>query len=447
MNLFSDFPSSNAAEWEKRILQDLKIQSIEELYKKNGPLLTHPFYTKESNSKGLSHVKNESKWETCDYLHVTNEKEANKDALEALKGGASGLVFNISKECDLDVLLKNISVEHIYTQFNISNDSLHVLKDLKKYALKKNKDNPRTTCFINLDPLYLLAKFGEWHASEREDLAQIDAMEHIAVNGIQYKEAGANAVTELALILAHLNEYFNCIGEAKIKNKKIIHVSFAKGSDFFTEIAKLRAFRRLNALLQKQYGIEIPLHLHAQTALLNKSTLDAHTNLLRTTTEAMSAVIGGCDSLCVFPYDQGFVGKKEFSSRIARNQSHILREESYLDKVADIASGSYYIEHLTEDLADQAWKLFKKIETQDGFLTCLKTGVIQKMIEADAQILMNEVKEGKKTLVGVNKFQNKNQKEIPAWKVNKFKKKDVEPIAMIRPALLFEEQERAVKVN
>ena len=126
MNLFSDFPSSNAAEWEKRILQDLKIQSTEELYKKNGPLLTHPFYTKESNSKGLSHVKNESKWETCDYLHVTNEKEANKDALEALKGGASGLVFNISKECDLDVLLKNISVEHIYTQCNISNDYLHV---------------------------------------------------------------------------------------------------------------------------------------------------------------------------------------------------------------------------------------------------------------------------------------------------------------------------------
>lgn len=447
MNLFSDFPSSNAAEWEKRILQDLKIQSIEELYKKNGPLVIHPFYTKESNSKPLAPVKKESKWETVEYFHVTNEKETNKDALEALKGGASGLVFNISKECDLEVLLKNISVEHIYTQFNISNDSLHVLKDLNKYALKKNKHNPRSTCFINLDPLYLLAKFGEWHASEKQDLAHIDAMEHIAVNGVIYKEAGAHVVHELALILAHLNEYFNYFGETKIKSKKIIHISFSQGSDFFTEIAKLRAFRRLNTLLQKQYSTEIPLHLHAQTALLNKSTLDAHTNLLRTTTEAMSAVIGGCDSLCVFPYDQGFIGKKEFSARIARNQSHILREESYLDKVADIASGSYYIEHLTEELADQAWKLFKQIESQDGFLNCLKSGFIQKMIEEDAQLLMNEVKEGKKTLVGVNKFQNKNQKEISLWKVNKFKKKDVEPIASIRPALLFEEQERAVNVN
>lgn len=447
MNLFSDFPSSNAAEWEKRILQDLKIQSIEELYKKNGPLTLHPFYTKESVDATNAPVRNESKWETCEYILVTNEKEANKDALEALKGGASGLVFNVPRSCDLEVLLKNISVEHIYTQFNISNDSVHVLTDLKKYALKKNKDNPRATCFINLDPIYLLTKFGEWHASEQADLALTETMDHLAVNATLYKESGANPVNELAFTLAHLNEYFHLIGEKKLADKKFLHISFAQSGDFFTEIAKLRAFRRLNTFLQKQYGVNIPLHIHAQTALLNKSTLDAHTNLLRTTTEAMSAVIGGCDSLCVLPFDQGFIGKKEFSNRIARNQSHILKEESFLDKVADISSGSFYIEELTEELADQAWEVFKKIESNGGFLKSLKEGMIQKMIQTDALNLESDLKEGKKTLVGVNKYQNKNQKEIPLWNLNKFTKKDIEPISVIRPALAFEELQKTVKAN
>lgn len=447
MKLFSEFPHSSAEEWEKKIIQDLKIKSLNDITKQNGSLRTLPFYTEKDLTSKITSVRTDNGWETCESIFVNNEKEANQLALEALKGGASGLVFNLPKQTDLKTLLKNISIEHIYTQFNISNDSLHAIKDLNEYYLKPNKFNKRSTCFVNLDPLYLLAKFGEWHESEEKDLSQIKALKHITVNAVLYKESGADVVNELAFTLTHLNEYFNYLGEKKLKESKYIHLSFSQSNDFFTEIAKLRAIRKLVALLQKAWEIKIPLHLHSQTALLNKSSMDAYTNLLRTSTESMSAVLGGSDSVSVLPFNEGFSSDKNFSNRIARNQLHILKEESYLDKVADIAYGSYYIENLTETIAQQAWNAFKEIEKNGGFLAGLKTGELQKLISDNAKILQADYLENKKTLVGVNKFQNKNEKNIAVKSKAKFNKKDVEPFETIRLAHKFEEQISEVKIT
>ena len=124
------------------------------------------------------------------------------------------------------------------------------------------------------------------------------------------------------------------------------------------EIAKIRAYRSLINLIQKQYNIQLPIHIHANTSQLNKSNVDAYTNLLRTTTEGMSAIIGGCNSLSVLPYNYGFTDTDSFSNRIARNQQHILKQESYLDKVWDISKGSYYIETITQQIAEKAWEKF-----------------------------------------------------------------------------------------
>ncbi len=242
----------------------------------------------------------------CEQITVTDEKQDNQRALKALQGGASGLSFYIHKKIDAKILFQNISLEHIYTQFFIGFEALHLLEDLKDFYGKKNPYDHKIKCFVNIDPLCLRAFYGEWHGDKEKDLSVIEELKHIPINVSLYQEAGANAVTELAVGLAHTNEYFTYFSEKKLLQDKTLHFTFSVGGDFYTEIAKLRAFRKLVALLQEQYNTNFSIHIHAQTTQLNKSNLDAYNNMLRTTTEAMSAVIGGCNSLCVLPYDETF---------------------------------------------------------------------------------------------------------------------------------------------
>jgi methylmalonyl-CoA mutase len=343
---------------------------------------------------------------------------------------------------DTSALLKGISLDHIYSQFFISNDALHILDDLKSHYGNVNEHDGKIKCFINIDPLCLYSYYGEWHANKEKDLSILDGLKHVPVNVSLYQEAGANTVNELAIGLAHLNEYFTYLSEKKNLKKQPLHFIFSVGSDFFTEIAKFRAFRKLVALLQEQYSVNLPIHIHVQTSLINKSALDSYTNMLRTTTEAMSAVIGGCDSLAVLPFNEQLDEVSDFSSRISRNQQHILKEESYLNKVADMASGSYYIETLTEELCEHAWEQFKMIESKGGFILCLESNFIQDLISKDAEHFKSQVKEGKMILVGVNKFQNAKEslKEVPSSKESGDAKTATQPIRPIRLSEPFEKE-------
>jgi len=196
-------------------------------------------------------------------------------------------------------------------------------------------------------------------------------------------------------------------------------------------------------LLQKQYGTDLSLHIHTQTTSINKSSLDAYNNMIRTTTECMSAVIGGCDSLSVIPYNFGFEDANDFSDRMALNQQHICRDEAYLGKVADIAAGSYYIETLTEELATRAWERFKEIEAKGGYIKAFTSGFIQDLIEKDCGELLNESAEGKRVLIGVNKFQNPKEKFEPYTYLVKPKSEAASPFKKIKPvrmAFKFEEE-------
>ena len=175
------------------------------------------------------------------------------------------------------------------------------------------------------------------------------------------------------------------------------------------EIAKLRALRKSIEFLTLQYQVSPFVHLHAQTTLINKSRIDSYNNMLRSTTEAMSASIGGANSILVLPFDSEFNEPTDFSLRMARNQQLILKDESYLNVVADIAAGSYYIETMTETLCEKAWEVFKDIEAKGGLSACLKSNDIQDMIARDAEALLSQFNEGKLVLVGINKFQNKNE--------------------------------------
>jgi len=450
MHLFEEFSSTTAQQWKEQIIKDLKGGNYSQLqWKTKNGFTLEPFYTSEDLKEPALPLFSEHDWDICEHIKVSDEKEANKRALAALEGGASGLAFYIHKKIDTKVLLKGISIEHIYTQFFISNDALHVLNDLKANYGKVNAFDGKIKCFVNIDPLCLLAYYGEWHENKEKDLEVLKQLVHIPLNMVLYQEAGSNTVNELAIGLAHLNEYFNYLNDNKILKEKTIHCTLSVNGDFYNEIAKLRALRKLIALLQEQYGTNFAIHFHAQTAQINKSSLDKHTNMIRTTTEAMSAIIGGCNSIGILPYNEGFEDVTEFSARIARNQQHVLKNESYLNKVADISAGSYYIETLSEKLAEHAWEQFKLIESKGGFIKCLENNFIQDLITADAQKLLNEVKEGKQILVGVNKYENKlevrSQKSEVKSQKGVRKKTEIKPIKPIRLAEGFENKTETVK--
>ena len=439
--LFTEFDGTTAEKWKEQIVKDLKgIDFAQLTWQTHNGFSVNPFYSAEDVKQKPDPVFANSDWDICEQITVTDEKEANQRALAALQGGASGLAFHIHKKIDTATLIKNISLDHIYAQFFLSNDALHVLSDLKSYYGKVSAHDNKLKCFVNIDPICLFAYYGEWHESEAKDLSVLDQLVHIPVNVSLYEEAGASTVNELAFGLAHTNEYFNYLNEKKQLLNKTLHFTFSVGPDFFTEIAKLRSFRKLINLLQQQYGTNFPVHIHAQTALIDKSVLDMNNNMLRTTTEAMSAVIGGANSLCVLPFNEGFEKESEFSARIARNQQHILKDESYLNKVADISAGSYYIESITETLAEKAWEQFKSIEAKGGFIACLKNNYIQTLISEGVSTLIHEVKEGKLVLVGVNKFQNKDEKvtAMPERKSASASKTEITPIHPIRLAKSFE---------
>ncbi len=393
--LFTEFESTTAAQWKEQLIKDLKGLEFDSLvWHTNAGIDVQPFYTNEHLAAGSSQpVLTTKDWAICEWIRVEDEKKANAQALNALQNGASGLVFTIRKPTDYALLLNGISIEHIYCLFRVSNEALggSLTSFLGTLSIG-------STCFIECDALLVPAP------------SFPQPLNTLSVNTVLYHEAGANPVNEIALTLAHINEYLNAFsGKDTLKDLKNIHLSVSVGGDFFMEIAKLRSLRRAAKLLLEQYGLQLGIHIHAQTTLVNKSTIDSYNNMLRSTTEAMSASIGGANSVLVLPFDVTFSDTTDFSARMARNQQLILKDESYLNVVADISAGSYYIESLTAGLGQNAWEQFKQIESAGGLLAGLKSNQIQELIANDAEKLINEFKEGKLILVGVNKFQNKNE--------------------------------------
>ncbi|HTS25806.1 MAG TPA: methylmalonyl-CoA mutase family protein [Bryobacteraceae bacterium] len=215
-----------------------------------------------------------------------------------------------------------------------------------------------------------------------------------AVRADRLHDAGAHAVQELGYALAE--------GVERLASGQQVEFVYAAGSNYFFEIAKLRAARLLWAQAAAAFGIDCAVRIHVRTSRLNKSLYDRYTNLLRATTEAMSAVIGGADTLYVEPFG--------FPPRLAGNVQNVLREEAHLDAVADPASGSYYIETLTDALAAQAWKLFQSVEREGGYSQALASGSIEKALEETRAARRKTISSRRRTLVGVNNFPNAGEK-------------------------------------
>jgi methylmalonyl-CoA mutase len=218
-----------------------------------------------------------------------------------------------------------------------------------------------------------------------------------SVSVIAFQQAGATAIQEVAYALA--------LGADRLASDQPVEaLGFAIGSSYFTEVAKLRAARLLWAQVAAAFGVPSLVRIHARTSTLNKTLYDPYVNLLRVTTEALSAILGGCDTLTVSPF--------RFDAHLAENVQHILREESDMDKVADPAAGSYYVEALTDELARAAWRLFQEIETAGGMAAYTASGALEAAIGKAREAKQAAVAERRRILLGTNQYPDPSEKAL-----------------------------------
>ncbi|MEX2478985.1 MAG: methylmalonyl-CoA mutase subunit beta [Gracilimonas sp.] len=412
---FNEFPPISLEEWEEVIESDLKGKNYKEVleWKSGEGVNALPFYRKQ-NLEDLDRtpdpVRASTSWSVVEPIENTDIDTANKLALHALESGASGLYFNlkadqVSTQGDLKRLLKDIQFEFITLKFGPSLSTAQNVKWLKAICEERDISKTKLDTHFTFDPFSFAIRTGK--LLERKAIQSIvnesgPTFNFIGIDTSIYADSGADIVQQVAFALAAGNEILG-LNE---KNSQQLYFNFASGPNYFPELAKFRTFKLIWAQVLKEYEIEnISNPIHAETPFWNKSKTDAHNNMLRATTETMAAALGGCDSITVHPYNQYFDEPSGFSSRIARNIQLILQEESYLDKVADPGAGSYYIEVLTDKIAEESWKLFQEIEAKGGFYECLKTGFIQSKIQRSRSKKVQAYKKEEKVLVGVNKYQ------------------------------------------
>ncbi|MGB5458982.1 MAG: methylmalonyl-CoA mutase family protein, partial [Eudoraea sp.] len=276
------------------------------------------------------------------------------------------------------------------------------------------------------------------HSALAEILNKAENTPTLSIDVSLYQNAGANRTQQLAYAIGHATEYLNFLNKKKLLRSDLkVCFKMAVDGNYFFEIAKLRALRLLWKTLAAEFGIHTDCHILACPSKRNKTIYDYNVNLLRTTTECMSAILGGADTVYNLSYDAIYHENNEFADRISRNQLLILKSESYFDKIANPSDGSYYIEVLTQQLADKALDIFKQIEQGDGFLKQLKAHNIQRKIKESALKQQIRFDAGDEVLVGSNKYLSEMDKMKQELQRNPFTKNDprktiIEPILEIR---------------
>lgn len=443
--LFQEFNPVSAAEWKQKIQYDLKGANFNEtlLTKTLEGITIKPFYHADEAEKiQVSALKKDFK--ICQTIFVSDENKANTIALDSLNRGAQSIKFIVPSKINPSVLLEgifeNYPTSEIHFDFKFLDEEF--LNTLIK-ALKNKK------VYFNIDLIGNLAETGNWFYNLKKDHQLIENLLNVTtqhqqlfgVNTSIYQNSGANCIQQIAYALAHANEYLNHFGEIAAHH---IQFQFSVGSNYFFEIAKLRAFRYLWQELLKEYNATAEPELFAEPTLRNKTIYDYNTNLLRTTTECMSAILGGITTISNVSYDRVFKKRNEFGERIARNQLLILREESNLSESATIAENSYYIESLTIQMAEKALILFKEIEQGGGFLSQLKEGTIQRKIAETAQKEQELFDAKKLILLGSNKYPNpqdvmKSEIDIFPFMRKKVRKTLITPIIPLRLSESYEQ--------
>ena len=413
INLFKEFPSTDAEEWKKQIEKDLPGVNYDEklVWKTYEGFNVEPFYT-EKDLEEFSYltdslpgqfpfvrgsVKRGNEWEICEEISGHNINDSNKLAKEALNNGADSITFegvSVDTADEFSELLKDIPLDEIKLNFNIDLDKLEIFNLLVADARKRGFEPSKLSGAFYLSPLnYLLSNgsnafdSGQPFQKIKDFIAEVELQtpdyKLIAVNSEVFSDAGSNIVQELAFSLAMGCEYIVRLMDMGLDtdliSKKIVF-QFPVSPDYFMEIAKLRAARLLWAKIVEKFNptdeSSFKMTIHCKTTESKGEDYDPYLKMLADTIEAMAAIIGGCDTLTVLAYERNNKSGKEYLDRLPRNTQLVLKEEAYLQKIKDPGSGSYYIEKLTDILASEALKLFQNIEKNGGFIQCVENSFI-----------------------------------------------------------------------
>ena len=454
--LFEEFPPITTEEWQNKIIADLKGADFEKklVWRTNEGFNVRPYY-REEDLKAVQHLNTlpgqfpytrgtkikGNDWYIRQDIPVKDLAAANKQALEVLQKGVNslGFVFKGSTEitvADLKILLKDICLDAIELNLVGCSKKVANASALASYIAEVYGADAKVKASVSIDPLGSFSKNGalkeETFAELKtlvEETAGLKKLSVINVKGKLYRDAGSTIVQELAFSLASGAEYLSTLSElgADVGTvAKKIKFNFGVGANYFMEIAKLRAARMLWAKIVEAYKPTCTccnscscgecdddvcrcagkMRIHSENTVFNKTVYDPYVNMLRTQTEAMSAVLGGTDSLTVLPFNAIYEESTPFSDRIARNQQILLKEESHFDKIVDPAAGSYYIENLTESIAEEAWKLFLEVQEKGGYTEAFKQGFIQQCIEETSEKMDKAIATRRENLLGTNQFPN-----------------------------------------
>jgi len=493
-DLIKDFPVLSFDDWKKQVEKDLKGESFDKklITKTYEDINLQPLYT-SNDIKDIPQINNfpgfqnylrgsnvsgytSRSWEIAqEYNHalpedlnealrsdlnrglnsinivLDNPTKLGIDADQSKAGEVGKDGLSISGVRKMQVLFKDIDLTNQPINISGGFSSLPITLLFTAYANETRTSLMNIKGSVTSDPYEYLLAYGDLPISINQIFDEVklatelmvksnSPIKTIGVSGLPYNNAGANAVQELAFVLATAVQYLNEMIERGLKADDVakrIKFTFGVGSFYFMEVAKLRAARLLWSKILAAYSVKEEnqkIFIHGKTSQFNQTYFDPFVNSLRTTTEAFSAIVGGVDSIQTNAYDESFNDSDDFSRRLARNTQIILKEESHLDQVIDPAGGSYFVEKLTDDIANASWKLFQTIEEKCGMLKAIQSGFIQDEITKVAETKKKDFAKRKSILVGTNMYANPKEEmlEIKNKDLNAVYKKRVEYIQKYR---------------
>jgi methylmalonyl-CoA mutase len=448
--IYASFPAVTDEAWRDQITKDLKGADYNKklVWRAYETIAVKPYYRLSDLPESCksdpavpgqfpylrSTKTRNNDWQVREDIYSSDPKAAAHAARAAVAGGAASVGFITRYEKDhikytaidsaeaMLTLIEGLDLEATAINFDAELQGPAVL-DLFTEALQKKGILGQTVKgALDYDPISALCKYGFTMGDKKvisrrvaetvqRAKAAVPGFTPLTVQSSYFHDAGASAVEELAFTLSSAVEYLNLMTDAGIALDTAISslsFKFSIGSNYFFEIAKLRAARKLYAKLIAAFGpldqSLTAIRMTAQTGRWNKTLFDPHTNMLRTTTEAMAAALGGCDEIAVLPYDFLYAEPSDFSYRIARNTQLMLKHESGFDKVIDAAGGSYYLETLTEELLNKAYDLFMQCEEQGGFIAAFERGFIKDKIEAVRAQKLKNTQLRREVFLGTNQF-------------------------------------------
>lgn len=439
--LFDQFPPVTTEEWRAKVETDLKGVPFEKklVWRTNEGFNVNPMYRLEDIA-GLKTTDslpgqypfirgthNSNDWLTRQEIIAETPAKANEIARDVLTKGVTSLGFHVDEPTKetINTLLEGIDITKTEINLNCCPcKAAELAQALVSYIMEHNAQNSFRGS-IDFNPLRKALRHGADIDIEKitanaktiiASVKDVPGLRVLAVDSVMFNNSGAYIYQELGYALSWGAQWLTALTDAGLSAEEVadrIKFNMGVSSNYFMELVKFRAARMLWAQIVKQYNPAsdnaCKMVCHAETSKFNQTIYDAHVNLLRSQTEAMSAALAGVDSITVVPFDTPYKTPDEFSERIARNQQFLLKEESHLDKVVDPAGGSYYVETLTVSLAEQAWKTFLEIEDKGGFFKAVADGEIQKAVNESSAKRHSDMARRKEILLGTNQYPNFNE--------------------------------------